>query len=172
MHSLHSCCYIQCRTLQCCQTQEQAAAASNALHVWLHCGSILSGHVHVAPLLSVAATVGAEMCSPGHNLKALRQKDCKNSVWMLCNSSAFWHVARLTNLSSTDLRKLAVQALGQLIQSSIGTGNPLIRGPSGGSGGALARGSSGTPPGPLPTPPGLARQDVGVVEGKVAPSGG
>ena len=61
------------------------------------------------------------------------------------------------------------QALGQLIQSSIGGGNPLTRGPSGG---LLPRGSSGSAPGPLPTPPGLAKQDVGVLEGKSAPSGG
>ncbi|KAL3147888.1 hypothetical protein ABBQ32_002606 [Trebouxia sp. C0010 RCD-2024] len=59
------------------------------------------------------------------------------------------------------------EALGQLIQSSIGGGNPLARGPSGGS---LSRGSSGGAPGPIPTPPGLAKQDVGVVEGKAAPS--
>ncbi|DBB07277.1 TPA: hypothetical protein ACH3X3_008782 [Trebouxia sp. C0006] len=58
------------------------------------------------------------------------------------------------------------EALGQLIQSSI-TGGPLARGPSGG---VLSRGSSGSAAGPLPTPPGLARQDVSLVEGKAAPS--
>lgn len=61
-----------------------------------------------------------------------------------------------------------MQALGQLIQSSI-MGGPLARGPGGGS---LFRGSSGSAAGPLPTPPGLARQDVSLVEGKAAPSGG
>lgn len=60
--------------------------------------------------------------------------------------------------------------MGQLIQSSIGGGNPLVRG--GPSGGSLSRGSSGSAPGPLPIPPGLAKQDVGVVEGKAVPSGG
>ena len=63
---------------------------------------------------------------------------------------------------------LMTQALGQLIQSSIG-GGPLARGSSGGS---LTRGSSGSTAGPLPTPPGLAKQDIALVEGKAAPSGG
>ena len=62
------------------------------------------------------------------------------------------------------------QALGQLIQSGLGGGAALARGSSAA---ALSRGSSGGgAPGPLPTPPGLAQQDVALVEGKAAPSGG
>ena len=63
---------------------------------------------------------------------------------------------------------LVTQALGQLIQSSIG-GGPLARGSSGGS---LTRGSSNSAAGPLPTRPGLAKQDIALIEGKAAPSGG
>ena len=61
-----------------------------------------------------------------------------------------------------------LQALGQMLQAGLST-NPLLRGNSGAS---LARGSSGGAPlTPPTTPPGLAKQDVALVEGKAAPAG-
>lgn len=55
-----------------------------------------------------------------------------------------------------------------MLQAGLGT-NPLTRG---NSGAALARGSSGGAPATPPaTPPGLAKQDVALIEGKAAPPG-
>ena len=83
------------------------------------------------------------------------------NAWLMCARIE----GCLLSLCSTSL---AVQALGQMLQAGLGT-NPLLRGSSGAP---LARGSSGgAPTTPPATPPGLAKQDVALLEGKAAPAG-